>query len=64
MENHKLLITIPDEMRKALRGEAESRGMSMSAITRLALADWLARAGHFDIPYRVQWGGARTVKTR
>ena len=43
MENHKLLITIPDEMRKALRGEAESRGMSMSAITRLALADWLAR---------------------
>ena len=59
MTTQKILITVPDEMRTALQEEAEARGMSMSAITRLALADWLARAGHFDIPYRVQWGGAR-----
>ena len=59
MTTQKLLITIPDEMRLALESEAASRGMSMSAITRLALAEWLARAGHFDVPYRVQWGGLR-----
>jgi hypothetical protein len=63
MNTQKLLITIPDEMRDALRVEAKSRGMSMSAITRLALADWLARAGHFDIPYRVQWGGVRETSS-
>jgi hypothetical protein len=59
MNTHKLLITMPEPMRAALEEEAKKRNMSMAAIARSSIAEWLARSGYHDIPYRVQWGGVR-----
>ena len=54
----KILFNAPDDFAEALRVEADKRDMSMSAIIRLSVAEWLRYQG-YEVDHKIKWGGKR-----
>ena len=55
----RLHIPLPEEMKDALRRQADRRGAPMSAIVRLAISEWLYTVGEPRYDWRADWGGVR-----
>ena len=56
----KIIFNAPDKMYEVLKQEANKRDMTMSAIIRTSIAEWLSFQGH-NVPRTMEWGGKRNV---
>ena len=56
--NKNIMFMATDEMYEELQRQAENRDMSMSALIRLSIAEWLRNQGR-PVKHKIAWGGLR-----
>lgn len=55
----KIIITLPEDMHKALRDVAKREDKVISALVRRSIAEFLSRTYGIEVDHAMQWGRSR-----
>ena len=55
----KYLVNVPDQMQALLARAASEENINISAVIRIAVADYLLKRYEIQVDHKLEWGGNR-----